>query len=190
MASYNGARFVQEVLDAHESSPPSFTVYLHPDYWTLNGGSKFLYNNQMAVSALFSQTNECLTPLQSLLDDIRAQKIPTDFLELFDAARLPFYEGCTRSINLDVRHRLSGFHRLYDCGTPGLPAAEGQGTRTCYPKAHESSSTTYRRDAVRGHLLAQSQGWECMDGRRCFACGSEHPCTCDYDRDNIRSHSM
>ena len=52
MASYNGARFVQELLDAHESSPPSFTVHLHLDHWTLNGGSKFLYNNQMAVSGV------------------------------------------------------------------------------------------------------------------------------------------
>ena len=31
--------------------------------------------------------------LQSLLDDIRAQRIPVDFLELFDTAKLPFYDG-------------------------------------------------------------------------------------------------
>lgn len=30
---------------------------------------------------------------QSLLDDIRAQRVPVDFLELFDAAKVPFYDG-------------------------------------------------------------------------------------------------
>jgi len=30
---------------------------------------------------------------QSLLDDIRGHRIPVDFLELFDMARVPFYDG-------------------------------------------------------------------------------------------------
>ena len=30
---------------------------------------------------------------QSLLDDIRAHRIPVDFLELFDSAKVPFYDG-------------------------------------------------------------------------------------------------
>jgi len=30
---------------------------------------------------------------QSLLDDIRGHRIPVDFLELFDLARVPFYDG-------------------------------------------------------------------------------------------------
>ncbi|TFY56188.1 hypothetical protein EVJ58_g7792, partial [Rhodofomes roseus] len=78
MAIYNTTRSFEELLEAHESSPPSFTVRLYPDFWQLNNGSKCLYNNQMA----------------SLLDDIRAQRIPVDFLELFDTAKLPFYDGC------------------------------------------------------------------------------------------------
>ncbi|KAH9933385.1 uncharacterized protein B0H18DRAFT_983411 [Fomitopsis serialis] len=78
MATYNATRFFEGLLEAHESSPPSFTVRLYPDFWQLNNGSKCLYNHQMA----------------SLLDDIRAQRIPVDFLELFDAAKLPFYDGC------------------------------------------------------------------------------------------------
>ncbi len=49
MAGYNITRSVEELLEAHRSSPPSFTVHLHPDHWTLNNGSKFLYNNQVAV---------------------------------------------------------------------------------------------------------------------------------------------
>ena len=28
-----------------------------------------------------------------MLDDVRAQRIPADFLELFDAANVPFYDG-------------------------------------------------------------------------------------------------
>lgn len=36
--------------------------------------------------------------LQSLLDDIRVHRIPVDFLDLFDSARLPFYDGVHRSV--------------------------------------------------------------------------------------------
>ncbi|KAH9943857.1 Spt20 family-domain-containing protein [Amylocystis lapponica] len=87
MAGYNLTRTIEELLRQHEHSPPSFTVRLYPDYWTLNNGSKFLYNNQIA----------------SLLDDIRAQRIPVDFLELFDEAKLPFYDGCMIVELLDYR---------------------------------------------------------------------------------------
>ncbi|KDQ50742.1 hypothetical protein JAAARDRAFT_199735 [Jaapia argillacea MUCL 33604] len=87
MAGYNLTRSVQELLEKNESSQPSFTVHLYPEHWTLNNGSKFLYNNQVA----------------SLLDDIRAQRIPVDFLELFDSARVPFYEGCLIVELLDYR---------------------------------------------------------------------------------------
>lgn len=52
MASYNLTRYVEELLEANESSPPSFTVHLYPEYWTLNSGSKFLYNNPVAVRIL------------------------------------------------------------------------------------------------------------------------------------------
>ena len=96
MAMYNMTRFVQGLLKAHEHSPPSFTVRLYREYWTLNNGSKFLYNNQIAVGIILLMlymVNSCLRGRQSLLDDIRTQHIPVDFLELFDAARLPFYEG-------------------------------------------------------------------------------------------------
>lgn len=31
--------------------------------------------------------------LQSLLDDVRAHRIPVDYLELFHTARVPFYDG-------------------------------------------------------------------------------------------------
>ena len=49
MAGYNLTRYVEELLDSNESSPPSFTVHLYPEHWTLNNGSKFLYNNPVAV---------------------------------------------------------------------------------------------------------------------------------------------
>ncbi|KAI0642084.1 Spt20 family-domain-containing protein [Trametes meyenii] len=87
MTLYNTSRFVDGLLKTHERSPPSFTVRLYREHWTLNNGSKFLYNNQIA----------------SLLDDIRTRHIPVDFLELFDTARLPFYEGCLIVELLDFR---------------------------------------------------------------------------------------
>ena len=56
MAGYNLTRTVEDVLDRFDKDPnnqPSFTVHLHVEYWTLNSGSKFLYNNPVAVSSAF-----------------------------------------------------------------------------------------------------------------------------------------
>ncbi|CAL1715167.1 unnamed protein product [Somion occarium] len=86
MVSYNTTRYMNELLDKHAPDPPSFTVRLYPEHWTI-GGSRFLYNNQMA----------------SLLDDIQAQRIPNDFLELFDSAKVAFYDGCMIVELLDYR---------------------------------------------------------------------------------------
>jgi transcription factor SPT20 len=49
MAAYNISRATTELLDEHKDSPPSFAIQLYPEHWTLNGGPKFLYNNQVAV---------------------------------------------------------------------------------------------------------------------------------------------
>lgn len=49
MAGYNRTRYVEQLLEKTEPLPPSFTVHLHPEYWVLNNGSKFLYHNQIAV---------------------------------------------------------------------------------------------------------------------------------------------
>jgi hypothetical protein len=43
--SYNLTREAQSILDEHQNSPPSFSVQLHHDNWTLNSGPKFLYNH-------------------------------------------------------------------------------------------------------------------------------------------------
>ncbi|KXN86738.1 SAGA complex subunit spt20 [Leucoagaricus sp. SymC.cos] len=40
---------------------------------------------------------------QCILDDIRAHRIPVDFLDLFDAAKVPFYDGCMIVELLDYR---------------------------------------------------------------------------------------
>jgi hypothetical protein len=52
MAGYNRTRYVEELLERTDALQPSFTVHLHLEYWTLNNGSKFLYNNQIAVRIL------------------------------------------------------------------------------------------------------------------------------------------
>ena len=44
-----------------------------------------------------------LIATQSLLDDVREQRIPSDFLELFDAAKLPFYDGDYRSFTTPLQ---------------------------------------------------------------------------------------
>ncbi|KAI0369109.1 hypothetical protein BV20DRAFT_946633 [Pilatotrama ljubarskyi] len=92
MAVYNTSRFIDELLKSHESSEPSFVLRLYREHWQLNTGSKFLYNNQVA----------------SLLDDIRSRHIPVDFLKLFDATKVPFYEGCLIVELLDYRPSKAG----------------------------------------------------------------------------------
>ncbi|KII87461.1 hypothetical protein PLICRDRAFT_142760 [Plicaturopsis crispa FD-325 SS-3] len=91
MAGYNITRSVEELLERTNDKPPSFTVHLYPDYWTLNNGLNFLYTHQVA----------------SLLEDIRAHRIPVDFLELFDSAGVPFYDGCMIVELLDYRPQKS-----------------------------------------------------------------------------------
>jgi transcription factor SPT20 len=94
MAGYNRTRYVEQLLEKTESLPPSISVHLHSEHWVLNNGSKFQYNNQIAVRNSIAVAGcVSLTALKSLLDDIRAHRIPIDFLELFDSARVPFYEG-------------------------------------------------------------------------------------------------
>lgn len=95
MAGYNRTRYVEELLEKTDSQPPSFTVHLHLEHWILNNGSKFLYNNQIAVRRhfIYALYTSDFFSQQSLLDDIRAHRIPVDFLDLFDAARVPFYDG-------------------------------------------------------------------------------------------------
>ncbi|KAF9244124.1 Spt20 family-domain-containing protein [Melanogaster broomeanus] len=89
MTGYNITRSAEELLDSHEFDPPSFSIHLYPEYWTLNNGPKFLYNN----------------PIASLLDDVRAHRIPVDYLELFESARVPFYNGCMLVELLDYRSK-------------------------------------------------------------------------------------
>ncbi|KAJ7249507.1 Spt20 family-domain-containing protein [Mycena haematopus] len=88
MASYNRTRHAEDLLEKNASQPPSFSVHLRPEHWTLNNVStKFLYNTQISC----------------LLDDIRAHRIPVDFLDLFDAVKVPFYDGCMIVELLDYR---------------------------------------------------------------------------------------
>jgi hypothetical protein len=100
--AYNLTRESQSILKEYATSPASFSVQLYEDNWTLNKGPKFLYS-----SPAFSVRSSCLTlisplPLtchvQALFDDIKAHRIPVDLLELFDAAKVPFYEGVSRSL--------------------------------------------------------------------------------------------
>ncbi|KAG9309886.1 Spt20 family-domain-containing protein [Chiua virens] len=87
MTGYNITRSAEELLEKYDSEPPSFSIHLYPEYWTLNNGPKFLYNN----------------PVASLLDDIRAHRIPVDYLELFDSVHVPFYDGRMLVELLDYR---------------------------------------------------------------------------------------
>ncbi|KAF7317684.1 hypothetical protein MKEN_00856100 [Mycena kentingensis (nom. inval.)] len=89
MSHYNRTRHAEALLAKHAGSPPSLVVHLHAEHWMLNHVSKFSYS----------------TPISSLLDDIRAHRIPVDFLDVFDSAKVPFYEGCMLVELLDYRQQ-------------------------------------------------------------------------------------
>ncbi|KAF8329544.1 Spt20 family-domain-containing protein [Cantharellus anzutake] len=79
MASlYNRALANEQILKALEKDPPSLTVHLYKDNWRFNQSGTCLYH----------------TPIASLLDDIRAHRVPVDFLDIFKQAKVPFYSGC------------------------------------------------------------------------------------------------
>ncbi|KAF8517924.1 Spt20 family-domain-containing protein [Hysterangium stoloniferum] len=77
--TYNQPSFAKNFLAKYKKSPPSFTIDLYDDHWTLNKGhSKFLYTQPVSV----------------ILEEVRALRIPVDFIEVFQAANVPYYEGC------------------------------------------------------------------------------------------------
>ncbi|KAK7060924.1 Transcription factor spt20 [Paramarasmius palmivorus] len=69
---------MEELLERTKSQPPSFTVHLHSDHFNLNNSGKLSYTH----------------PTACIFADIRAHRIPIDFLDIFDSARVPFYDGC------------------------------------------------------------------------------------------------
>ncbi|ESK94931.1 saga complex subunit spt20 [Moniliophthora roreri MCA 2997] len=87
MASYNQTRFMEDLLERNKSQPPSFTVHLHSDHFNLNNSGKLSYTH----------------PTACIFADIRAHRIPTDFLDIFNSAQLPFYDGCMIVELLDHR---------------------------------------------------------------------------------------
>lgn len=50
--TYNLTRHASDLLDKYGDAPASLSIQLYPDHWTLNSGSKFLYNSPAAVSFL------------------------------------------------------------------------------------------------------------------------------------------
>ncbi|KAF8826177.1 hypothetical protein HHX47_DHR6000341 [Lentinula edodes] len=87
MDGYNRTRFVEGLLERYKAELPSFTIHLHPDAWTLNSGSRFRYDNQYV----------------GFLDDVRAHRIPVDFVEIFHESRVRYFEGCLIVDLLDYR---------------------------------------------------------------------------------------
>ncbi|KAG9101921.1 Transcription factor spt20 [Ceratobasidium sp. UAMH 11750] len=80
-AVYNLKKREEQILARFSKSPPSFAVHLHPGHWTLNkdnSARNFLYTS----------------PAVSILESIRAHRVPVDMLEMFDQANVPFYDGC------------------------------------------------------------------------------------------------
>ncbi|KAF9518967.1 hypothetical protein BS47DRAFT_172343 [Hydnum rufescens UP504] len=75
---YNKTRANDRILKVLSKEPPSLTVHLFSDHWRFNQSGNCLYH----------------TPIASLLEDIRARRVPIDFLEIFKQAKVPFYNGC------------------------------------------------------------------------------------------------
>ncbi|KAF9267157.1 hypothetical protein L218DRAFT_856547 [Marasmius fiardii PR-910] len=87
MGSYNLTRYGEELLERTKKDPPSFTIHLHSDHFNLNASKKWSYTH----------------PIACIFEDIRAHRIPVDFLELFNNGQVPFYDGCMIVELLDYR---------------------------------------------------------------------------------------
>jgi transcription factor SPT20 len=87
--TYNVTGANAQLLAAHGSGPPSFTVHLHAEHWTLNGApNKFTYTSPPALA---------------LLGAIRAGELPPDLLPLLEARAVQFIDGCLLADLLDYR---------------------------------------------------------------------------------------
>jgi hypothetical protein len=157
MAIYNRTRYAEELLEKTDSLPPSFTIHLHLEYWTLNNGSKFLYNNQIAVWQSFLAIVFCAHCLmQSLLDDVRAHRIPVDFLDLFEAAKVPFYDGVWTArflwLNVDCL-----VFRMHDCGASRLSTSTEQRPYSREARTDSCSSSPKLWDLLGRYMFAKSK---------------------------------
>ena len=89
---------------AHDPEPPSL-LHRPPQVGPLvsqqlqcRGQVRLQPSSGRPLLSRISPLVTALTRLvKSLLDDIRAQRIPVDLLELFDAESVPFYEGTQRT---------------------------------------------------------------------------------------------
>ncbi|KAK9701946.1 Transcription factor spt20 [Basidiobolus ranarum] len=69
----------KDFLERYNSSPPSFILHIYPTY--------FKFEKQDGVFLFTSST-------KSFLDHLNDFEIPPEFLDIFDEARCPYYEGC------------------------------------------------------------------------------------------------
>ncbi|EJD48180.1 hypothetical protein AURDEDRAFT_183535 [Auricularia subglabra TFB-10046 SS5] len=101
---YNVAKWTLGLLEKHKGDEPSFSVHFYEAHWSINNSatSQFLYGS--AIS--------------SILDDIRACRIPTDFLDLFDKSGVQFFEGCLIVALHDhrIRVKANGSNAAADAG--------------------------------------------------------------------------
>lgn len=93
---YNRLKAERELLKAHETDAASLSVDLYAEYWRLNSGPTCLYHTPIAVSIALNPFGVPLSDiphLQTLLEEIRARRVPVDFLQIFHSLRIPFYDG-------------------------------------------------------------------------------------------------
>lgn len=76
---YNASRTTRQVLKRHRKEGPSLTLHLY--------ANTFRFERQNGAFL-------CQSPLKNLLYFIRDQKVPADLVDIFDEAKVPFFEGC------------------------------------------------------------------------------------------------
>lgn len=77
--TYNLTRETQSILDEHQNSPPSFSVQLYHDNWTLNSGPKFLYNSPaytVRIHPLFTVSHYSPVMFRLFLTTLRRIEYP------------------------------------------------------------------------------------------------------------------
>ncbi|PWN30314.1 hypothetical protein BDZ90DRAFT_229331 [Jaminaea rosea] len=98
---YNHSRITRQMLRRHRRSPASFYLHLHPAWIRFEDAKGRLILEEPITAPVAGPSRLAgqdggltLTPGKELLRCIRDQQLPNYMLDLLDARRIPFYEGC------------------------------------------------------------------------------------------------
>lgn len=87
-----------------------------------------------------------------------------DFLEAFDAANVPFYDGPSLEVPAQQYYLTCATRRLHDRGIAGFPVAEGDGRNSGRARQEPRRALAEYGDTLGGYLPFEPEVGEGLDG--------------------------